>query len=232
MVGKITDIMICDMCQLNVDHPDEIVSNTNAMVASGSRRKDCQEKFGRPTSRCSHDRVPARRQQGIYFAWTCTRQSTHLTPPPPPIAEPRLCPSQMSPLGDRLLVKPQEAEKVRSDPALGRVSAFYFFLLDQIMVSDAQHSPRQPDKARVLPFPFFLYFQKVTAGGILLTGSAASNPMQDGLLGTVVAVGDDVDIGVKAGDRVLFSKYGSSDLEVDGGQVSFVAQKSILAKLE
>lgn len=51
-------------------------------------------------------------------------------------------------------------------------------------------------------------------------------------MGTVMAVGDEVDIGVVAGDAVLFTKYGSSDMEVAGGQVCFVAQKSILAKLQ
>lgn len=88
---------------------------------------------------------------------------------------------KMTPLGDRLLVKPREEEQQ-------------------------------------------------TAGGILLASS--SNPsMQDAQVGTVLAVGPDVDIGVSAGDLVLFSKYSSSDIEAAGGDVCFVAQKSILAKL-
>ncbi|EFN58613.1 hypothetical protein CHLNCDRAFT_140815 [Chlorella variabilis] len=90
--------------------------------------------------------------------------------------------SKMSPLGDRLLVKPQEVEKQ-------------------------------------------------TAGGILLSPTSSGKSMQDALVGTVLAVGEDVDIGVAAGDRVLFSKYGSSDVEVPDGEICFVAQKSILAKL-
>lgn len=55
--------------------------------------------------------------------------------------------------------------------------------------------------------------------------------MDDALVGTVVAVGEDVDVGVAVGDLVLFTKYGSSDIEVPNGEVCFVAQKSILAKL-
>ena len=47
----------------------------------------------------------------------------------------------------------------------------------------------------------------------------------------VLAVGDEVDIGVATGDKVLFSKYSSSDVEVPDGEVCFVAQKSVLAKL-
>jgi co-chaperonin GroES (HSP10) len=50
------------------------------------------------------------------------------------------------------------------------------------------------------------------------------------LTGTVVAVGEEVDVGVAAGDVVLFTKYGSSELETDEGSVNFVVQKSILAK--
>lgn len=91
---------------------------------------------------------------------------------------------KMSPLGDRVLIKPKEKE----------------------------------DKS---------------AGGVILTaGAGASAGMGDGVLtGTVVSVGEDVDVGVAAGDLVLFTKYGSSDIETDEGSVSFVAQKSILAKL-
>jgi len=55
--------------------------------------------------------------------------------------------------------------------------------------------------------------------------------MEDAHVGTVVAIGDEVDLGVVVGDMVLFTKYGSSDLEVPNGEVCFVAQKSILAKL-
>jgi chaperonin GroES len=92
-----------------------------------------------------------------------------------------LRPLQMAPLGDRLLVKPREAEQV-------------------------------------------------TSGGILLAGSA-KQALADALVGTVVAVGDDVDLDVKKGDAVLFSKYSSSDVAVADGEVCFVAQRSILAKL-
>ncbi|KAG7669294.1 hypothetical protein Ndes2526B_g05596 [Nannochloris sp. 'desiccata'] len=72
--------------------------------------------------------------------------------------------------------------------------------------------------------------EEKTAGGILLTSSSTPR-MEDALIGTVMAVGDEVDIGVSTGDMVLFTKYGSSDIEVPNGEVCFVAQKSILAKL-
>ena len=55
--------------------------------------------------------------------------------------------------------------------------------------------------------------------------------MDAALTGTIVAVGDEVEIDVAAGDQVLYTKYGSSDIETDEGNVSFVVEKSILAKL-
>eukprot|EP00889_Picochlorum_renovo_P000190 jgi/Picre1/27220/NNA_000189.t1 len=91
---------------------------------------------------------------------------------------------KMSPLGDRVLIKPKEKEEK-------------------------------------------------SAGGVILTGGSSGSSMGDSTLtGTVVAVGEEVDVGVAAGDVVLFTKYGSSELETDEGSVNFVVQKSILAKLE
>lgn len=79
---------------------------------------------------------------------------------------------------------------------------------------------------------FFSQLQK-SAGGVILTGGSSGSSMGDSTLtGTVVAVGEEVDVGVAAGDVVLFTKYGSSELETDEGSVNFVVQKSILAKLE
>ena len=55
--------------------------------------------------------------------------------------------------------------------------------------------------------------------------------LQDAIIGEVVAVGKEVDIAVKAGDNILYSKYSTSDIAVPDGDVTFVAQKSILATL-
>lgn len=69
-----------------------------------------------------------------------------------------------------------------------------------------------------------------SSGGVLLASGSAPS-MQDAIVGTVVSVGDEVDISVAVGDRVLFTKYGTSDVEAADGTLSFVAQKSILAVL-
>ncbi len=73
-----------------------------------------------------------------------------------------------------------------------------------------------------------------SAGGVILTGAAGESMAAMGeqiLTGTVVSVGEEVELEVAAGDTVMFTKYGSSDIETEEGSVSFVAQRSILAKL-
>lgn len=72
--------------------------------------------------------------------------------------------------------------------------------------------------------------EEKSAGGLILAGSS-SESLDAALTGTIVAVGDEVEIDVAAGDQVLYTKYGSSDIETDEGNVSFVVEKSILAKL-
>ncbi|KAK9842524.1 hypothetical protein WJX81_004303 [Elliptochloris bilobata] len=90
-------------------------------------------------------------------------------------------------------------------------------------------SKMEPLGDRVLVKPFEA--QKVSAGGVLLAGGT-TDAMADALLGEVLAVGSEVDVGVAAGDSVIFSKYSSSDVKLPaGGEVCFVAQKSILATL-
>jgi chaperonin GroES len=48
----------------------------------------------------------------------------------------------------------------------------------------------------------------------------------------VVALGDEVDLDVKAGDMVVYQKYAMAEVEVPEGEVLFVAQKSIMAVLQ
>lgn len=121
---------------------------------------------------------------------------------------------QMSPLGDRVLIKPKEKEEVR----------WCYMMMMPSLVYISTH--------KCCSSMFFLQLQK-SAGGVILTAGSSGSSMGDSTLtGTVVAVGDEVDVGVAAGDVVLFTKYGSSELETDEGSVNFVVQKSILAKLE
>ena len=74
-----------------------------------------------------------------------------------------------------------------------------------------------------------------TASGIIIPDTVKEKPEQ----GTVVAVGpgkfDDgvrVPMGVKAGDRVLFSKYGFDEVKIGGVEYYVIAESNILAIID
>jgi chaperonin GroES len=69
-----------------------------------------------------------------------------------------------------------------------------------------------------------------TAGGILLA-TTGTESLDEAQFGVVLAVGEDVEAGVKVGDTILFQKYSTSEVSVPDGKVVFVAEKSILATL-
>ncbi len=78
--------------------------------------------------------------------------------------------------------------------------------------------------------------EEKTAGGIILPDSAKKKPTE----GKVVAVGDGrvLDDGkrnklsVKAGDRVLFSKYGGNEVTLDGKDFTILDEDQIYAILK
>jgi len=75
-----------------------------------------------------------------------------------------------------------------------------------------------------------------TAGGIIIPDSAKEKPAE----GEVVAVGpgklndkgDRVPLQVKAGDRVLFSKYGGTDVKIEGEDYLIMREDDILGVVE
>ncbi len=75
-----------------------------------------------------------------------------------------------------------------------------------------------------------------TAGGIIIPDTAKEKPQQ----GKVIAVGggkrDDkgklVAMEVQKGDRVLFSKYAGSDVELEGDDHLIISEDDVLAILE
>jgi chaperonin GroES len=78
--------------------------------------------------------------------------------------------------------------------------------------------------------------EEKTAGGIIIPDSAKEKPQE----GRIVAagpgkIGDDgkrQPLGVKAGDRILFSKYSGSDVVLDGEEHLIMREEDILAVLE
>ena len=77
--------------------------------------------------------------------------------------------------------------------------------------------------------------EETTKSGIILAGSAKETPQ----VAEVVAVGPggnvdgkDVTMYVKAGDRVITSKYSGTEVKMDGVEYTIVRQSDILAIVE
>ena len=75
--------------------------------------------------------------------------------------------------------------------------------------------------------------KETTSGGIIIPDSAKEKP-QDGLV-VAVGPGKTLDSGeileprVKKGDRILFSKYTGTDVNVDGGEHILIREDDVLA---
>ena len=78
---------------------------------------------------------------------------------------------------------------------------------------------------------------ETTASGIVLPDTAKEKPQK----GKVLAVGDGkwdedgdkrVPLDVKKGDEVLYSKYGGTEITVDGEDLLVLRESDVLAKVE
>jgi len=78
--------------------------------------------------------------------------------------------------------------------------------------------------------------EEKTAGGIIIPDSAKEKPAE----GEIVAVGpgkmndagERAAMDVKVGDRVLFSKYGGTDIKYDGDDFLIMREDDILGVIE
>ena len=76
----------------------------------------------------------------------------------------------------------------------------------------------------------------MTKGGIIIPDSAQEKPAE----GEIVAVGpgkmDDkgkrMPVGVKVGDKVLFSKYGGTEVKIEGEDYMFMREDDILGVIK
>ncbi len=78
--------------------------------------------------------------------------------------------------------------------------------------------------------------EETTASGIVLPDTAKEKPQK----GTVVAVGDGawdedgekrIPLDVNEGDEVLYSKYGGTEIKVDGDELLVLRESDVLAKV-
>ena len=77
--------------------------------------------------------------------------------------------------------------------------------------------------------------EETTKSGLILTGSAKEKPV----MAEVVEVGPggmvdgkEVKMTVKAGDKVIYSKYAGNEVKLDGVEYIIVRQSDILAVVE
>ena len=77
--------------------------------------------------------------------------------------------------------------------------------------------------------------EETTKSGIILAGSAKEKPQ----VAEIVAVGpgglidgNQIDMYVKVGDKILTSKYAGSEVKIDGVEYMIVRQSDILAIVE
>lgn len=75
--------------------------------------------------------------------------------------------------------------------------------------------------------------EEVTASGIVLPDTAQEKPLR----GEVLAVGEGrwengtrVPLDIVAGDEVIYSKYGGTDVSVDGEDLLILRESDVLAK--
>ena len=75
--------------------------------------------------------------------------------------------------------------------------------------------------------------EETTVSGIVIPDTAQEKPQE----GTVLAVGpgkrsdtgDLIPVDVKEGDRVMYSKYGGTEVKVDGDELLILSSRDVLA---
>lgn len=74
--------------------------------------------------------------------------------------------------------------------------------------------------------------EEKTKSGIVLPGTAKEQPQMAEVIAAGpggVVDGKEIKMEVKAGDKVIFSKYAGTDIKVDGEELMLLSQKDILA---
>lgn len=78
--------------------------------------------------------------------------------------------------------------------------------------------------------------ESMSAGGIVLPDSAQEKPQEAEIVslgtGGKDDNGNDIQFDVKVGDKVLISKYGGTDVKIDGVEMLILSQSDILGVLE
>ena len=75
--------------------------------------------------------------------------------------------------------------------------------------------------------------EEKTRGGIVLPDTAKEKPQEAEVMavgsGRVLDNGQKMPLEVKEGDKVLFSKYGGTEVKVDGEELLILSERDVLA---
>jgi chaperonin GroES len=78
--------------------------------------------------------------------------------------------------------------------------------------------------------------EEKTAGGIIIPDKAKEKPVEGKIIavgqGKLNDAGERVALQVKAGDAVLFSKYGGTDVKIDGENYLIMREDDVLGIIE
>jgi len=78
--------------------------------------------------------------------------------------------------------------------------------------------------------------EQKTAGGIIIPDTAKEKPQEGKIIATGPGkIGDDgnrTPLNVKRGDKILFSKYAGTEINIDGVEQIFMKEDDILGVLE
>ena len=78
--------------------------------------------------------------------------------------------------------------------------------------------------------------EEKTKGGIIIPDTAKEKPFEAKVLavgaGKIKEDGTKIPLEVKAGDRVLFSKYGGTEVKIDGEEHLILREDDVLAIIE
>ena len=75
-----------------------------------------------------------------------------------------------------------------------------------------------------------------SAGGIFIPDTATEKPIRGEVLaigkGKILETGDIRPLDLKVGDKVLFSKYGGTEVKVEGDELLVMREEDVMAVLE
>ncbi|MEY4760600.1 MAG: hypothetical protein RLZZ200_456 [Pseudomonadota bacterium] len=78
--------------------------------------------------------------------------------------------------------------------------------------------------------------ERTSAGGIIIPDSATEKPVQGKVVavgkGKILENGDVRPLDLKVGDKVLFGKYGGTEVKVDGEDLLVMREEDVMAVIE